>query len=98
MLTTLTKTIRRVTVDTYGYGKNTRKLVAALEKGDLITIYEHRRRTKFTVRIVDVYWWLLRCQADKIRMERLRRRKSAKATRLAAQRQRRAERRLFNRQ
>lgn len=96
MLTTLTKTIRRVTVETYGYGSNARKLVAALEKGDLITIYERQRRTKFTVRIVDVYWWLLRCQADKSRMERLRKRKAAKAARLAAQRQHRAEKRLFN--
>jgi hypothetical protein len=96
MLTTLTKTIRRVTVETYGYGRSARKLVAALEKGDLITIHEYRRRVKFSVRICDFYWWLLRCQADKVRMEKLRRRKAAKAARLAAHRQRRAERQLFN--
>ena len=96
MLTTLTKTIRRVTVETYGYGGKSRKLVAALEKGDLITIYERRRRAKFTARLIDVYWWMLRCQSDKVRMERLRKRKAAKAARLAAQRQSRAERRLFN--
>ena len=96
MLTTLTKTIRRVTVETYGHGRNARKLVAALEKGDLITIHEYRRRVKFSARICDFYWWLLRCQADKIRMERLRQRKAAKAARLAVQRQHRTERRLFN--
>jgi predicted RNA-binding protein len=95
-MTPITKTIRRLTVETYGYGKRARKLVVALEKGDLITIYERRRRTKFTARIYDVYHWMLRCQADKIHMEKLRRRKAAKAARLAAQRQRRAERRLFN--
>ena len=55
-MTTLTKTIRRVTVETYGYGNNKRKLVAAFERGDLITIREHGRRTKDTARIVDVLW------------------------------------------
>lgn len=34
-MTTLTKTIRRVTVEKCGYGRNARKLVAAFEKGDL---------------------------------------------------------------
>lgn len=37
-MTTLTKTVRRVTQDAYGYGRNARKLVVAFEKGDLITI------------------------------------------------------------
>jgi hypothetical protein len=87
-----------MTVETYGYGSNARKLVAALERGDLITIHEYRRRTKFSARICDIYWWMLRCQAGKVRMEKLRRRKAAKAARLAAQRQRRAERRLFSEQ
>jgi hypothetical protein len=96
MMTTLTKTIRRVTVEKYGYGRNARKLVAALEKGDLITIREHRRRTRFSARICDVYWWLLRCQADRVRMEKLRQRKARKAARLAARRQLTAEKRLFN--
>ena len=47
----------------------------ALEKGDLITLREQRRRTSHTARLFDVYWWLLRCEADKARMEKLRERK-----------------------
>ena len=85
-MTTLTKTIRRVTVEKYGYGQNARKLVAMFERGDLITIREHRRRTKFSARIYDVYCWILRSRADKIRMEKLRQRKAAKAARRAARR------------
>ena len=96
IMTTLTKTVRRVTVEKYGYGRNARKLVAAFEKGDLITIREHRRRAKFSARVCDVYWWMLRCQADKIRMEKLRKRKARKAARLADRRQHTAEKRLFN--
>jgi len=80
-MTTLTKTIRRVTVEKYGYGQNARKLVAMFERGDLISIREHRRRAKFSARIYDVYCWILRSHADKIRMEKLRQRKAAKAAR-----------------
>ena len=93
-MTPLNKTVRRLTVDEYGYGRNRRKLVVALEKGDLITLREQGRRTRHTARLFDVYWWLLRCEADKIRMEKLRDRKSRKAARLADRRQRTAERRL----
>src|SRR6266568_7802151 len=93
-MTPLYKAIRRVTVDEYGYGRRRRKLVVALEKGDLITIRELGRRTKHTARLYDVLWWLLRCEADKVRMEKLRDRKSRKAARLADHRQRTAERRL----
>lgn len=94
-MTTLTKTVQRVTQDTYGYGRNARKLVVAFEIGDLITIREQGRRTKHTARLYDVLWWMLRCQADKARMEKLRERKAKKAARLAERRQRSAERRLF---
>ena len=85
-MTTLTKTIRRVTVEKYGYGQNARKLVAMFERGDLISIREHRRRATFSARIYDVYCWILRSHADKIRMEKLRQRKAAKAARRAARR------------
>ena len=93
-MTPLNKTVRRVTVDEYGYGHNRRKLVVALEKGDLITLREHGCRTRHTARLWDIYWWMLRCEADKVRMEKLRDRKSRKAARLADRRQRTAERRL----
>ena len=95
-MTTLTKTIRRVTVETYGYGKRARKLVAAFERGDLISIREFGCRTKDTARIYDVLWWMKRSKAAKIQMEKLRERKAAKAARLATRRQRAATRRLFN--
>ena len=74
-MTSLHKTVQRVTVEEYGYGRHRRKLVAALEKGDLITLREQRRRTRYTAKLFDVYWWLLRCEADKARIEKLRERK-----------------------
>ena len=94
-MTKLTKTVKRVTADKYGHGRQARKLVAAFERGDLIAIHELRRRTVYRARLYDVYWWMLRCQADKLRMERLRQIKARKTARLAARRQRDAERRLF---
>lgn len=85
-MTPLTKTVRRVTLETYGYGNNARKLVAAFERGDLITIRDFGRRTKDTARIYDLLWWMKRSKADKARMEKLRQRKACKAARLAARR------------
>ncbi len=40
-MTPLHKTVQRVTVEEYGYGRHRRKLVVALEKDDLITLREH---------------------------------------------------------
>jgi hypothetical protein len=94
-MTPLIKTVRRVTLETYGYGRNARKLVVALERGDLITIREQGRRTKHSARLVDVRWWMLRSVSDKALMEKLRQRKARKASLLASRRQRAAERRLF---
>ena len=74
-MTPLHKTVQRVTLEEYGYGRHRRKLVVALEKGDLIALREQRRRTSHTARLFDVYWWLLRCEANKARMEKLRERK-----------------------
>src|SRR6266536_2217477 len=94
-MTPLNKTVRRLTVDEYGYGRNRRKLVVALEQGDLISVREQGRRMRHTARLYDVYWWILRCEADKARLEKLRERNERKAARLAERRQRTAERRLF---
>ena len=80
-MTPLNKTVRRVTVDQYGYGRNRRKLVVALEKGYLITLREQGCRTRHTARLWDIYWWVLRCEADRVRMEKLRERKRHKAAR-----------------
>ena len=94
-MTPLTKPVRRVTLETYGYGKQARKLVVTLERGDLISIREQGRRTKDTARIYDVFWWMQRSKAMKVQMEKLRQRKAAKAARLAERRERPATRRLF---
>lgn len=85
-MTPLTKTVRRVTLETYGYGRNARKLVVALEEDDLISIREYDRRSKDTARIYDVLWWMKRSTVMKIQMEKLRQRKATKAARLAARR------------
>src|SRR6266404_5618622 len=94
-MTPLNTPVRRVTVDEYGYGRSRRKLVVALEKGDLIRLREQGCRTGHTARLYDVYWWLLCCEAEKARTERLRERKARKVARLAGRRQRTAERRFF---
>ncbi|MCI0541605.1 MAG: hypothetical protein L0Z50_40925 [Verrucomicrobiales bacterium] len=94
-MTTLDRPVRRVTQDTYGYGRNARKLVVTLQKGDLITIREQGRRTSHTARLYDVFWRMLCCEADKARMGKLRERKAHKTQRLAERRQLAAERRLF---
>lgn len=93
-MTPLTKIVRRVTLETYGYGKQARKLVVSLEKGDLISIREHGRQNKDTARIYDVLWWMKRSKAAKAHMEKLRERKAAKAARRVATQQRMADRRL----
>jgi hypothetical protein len=97
-MTPITKTVQRVTLETYGYGKGARKLVVAFERGDLISIREFGCRTKDVARIHDVLWWMKRSKAEKIRMEKLRERKAAKAARLKASRQRAETRRLFREQ
>jgi hypothetical protein len=93
-MTSLTKTVRRVTLETYGYGKQARKLVVSFERGDLISVRELGRRSTDTARIYDVLWWMKRSKAAKIQMEKLRVRKTAKIAQRIAQRQRAADRRL----
>ena len=93
-MTPLTKTVRRVTLETYGYGKQARKLVVSFERGDLISIRELGRRTKDTARLYDVLWWMKRSKAAKIQMEKLRVRKAVKAARRLVQRERVADRHL----
>ena len=94
-MTTLDKPVRRLTRDAYGHGRKARRLVVVLERGDLVTIREHRCRAKHTARLYDVLWWMLRSEADKAHMDRLRQIKARKAARLVEQRQRRADRNLF---
>jgi hypothetical protein len=97
-MTPITKTVRRVTLETYGYRTRARKLAVAFEKGDLISIREFGCRTEDVARINDVLWWMKRGKAEKIRMETLRERKAVKAARLEANSQRAATKRLFREQ
>ena len=53
-MTPLHKVVRRVTVDEHGYGRRRRKLVVALEKGDLITLRELGSHTRHTARLGEV--------------------------------------------
>jgi len=53
----------------------------ALKKGDLITLREHGCRARHTAGLWDIYWWMLRCESHKVRMEKLRERKHPKAAR-----------------
>jgi hypothetical protein len=80
-MTILNKPVRRVTREVYGYGRKARRLVVALEPGDLITLREQGRRTRHTARLYEVLWWMLRTAADKARMDKLRARKARKAGR-----------------
>jgi len=73
-----------------------RRLVVSLQYGDLITIRPHGTRRSKTVRIADVYFYAIRCEVNKTKMEKLRERK-AKLEAARAERRRKAEIRRANR-
>lgn len=75
-----------------------RKLVVSLEPGDLITIRPAGTRRTHQISAFDVYAFMLRSEANRLTLERARARKAKRAARLAAQRQLRAERKLFGKQ
>lgn len=96
-MTSFRKPVRRVTEDTLGHSFGSdweRKLVVTLNAGDRISIRPHGTRREVSVLAVDVYRYVLRCEANKALLERARARKESKALRLARQRQERAEKRL----
>jgi len=90
-MTRLTKTVSRVTRGTlnFRYGPDRDKhLVISLRDGDLITLKPLRTSRPY----------LLRCRANREVLERAREKKARKAERLAAMRQKRAEKRLFEKE
>jgi hypothetical protein len=72
-----------------------RRLVVSLEAGDLISIRPLGTRRVYRITAKDVFHYVLRCEANRLTLERARDRKAKKADRLARQRQERAEKRLF---
>lgn len=72
-----------------------RRLVVSLEAGDLVVIRPAGTRRRYSAGAVDVLSWMLRSQANAAALAKARDRKARKASRLAAARQARAEKRLF---
>lgn len=89
--------VRARTIDPLGpaFGPDREhRLVVTLEAADTISIRPEKTGRSESILAKDLYAYLLRCKANLSTLERARERKAAKATRLAQQRQQRAERRL----
>jgi len=105
-MTTLKKPLRRVSNDrldgTFGADRE-RRITVTLRPGngtttrDLIELRPERTRRSETVALIDVYRYALRCRINAAQLEKARQNKEAKARRLAARRQARAEKRLVER-
>lgn len=78
----------------FGAPDRDRKLIVSLEAGDLIVMRPQGTRRPMKAAAIDVYRWMIRCEANRITLERARDKKSRKAQRLADARQKRAEARL----
>lgn len=70
------------------------RLVVGLLPGDMLSFKPHKTRRAVNAMAVDLYAYLLRCEANKRVLERARERKARKAERLASERLKRAEKRL----
>lgn len=90
---------RAVTKDVCGAAFGTdkdRRLIVSLEEGDLVCIRLSQTRRVHKIAAKDLFHYVLRCEANRVNLERARDRKAKKAERLARARQERAERRLFS--
>lgn len=100
-MTTLHKPIHRVTKGSLGYHHGIdkgRQLVVSLVDGDLVALRpKGTRRPAKTLSVFDIYDMAIRIEARVQALEKARVAKERKAIRLAAERQRRAEKRLFKR-
>jgi hypothetical protein len=94
--------VKRVSVEpldgSFGADRG-RRIVVAFVPGregipDRLELRPLGTRRAESLAVVDVYRYALRCRVGRDLLERARARKAAKAVRLAAQRQQRAERRL----
>ena len=89
--------ITRGTLDgAFGPDRN-RKLVIGLINGDMLEIRPHGTRRPVRGNLVDIYRFLIRCEADRANLVKARKVKEARALRNAARRQQSAEKRLFAR-
>ena len=97
-MTPLTRPVRRISSErlhgTFGPDRNKRIAVTLHPDGRLEFRPERTRRAE-TLHILDAYRYALRCRVNREVLERARKKKDAKAKRLAALRQERAEKRLF---
>jgi hypothetical protein len=87
------------TVDVCGahFGPDSeRRLIVSLEAGDLVCVRPERTKRVYRVVAKDLFFWLLRAEANRVNLERARDVKARRAERLARARQERAERKLFN--
>ncbi len=84
--------VTRLTADaldgTHGKDRG-RRLVCALEFGDLLTLRPHGTRRSKTVRLADVYSYAIRCEANRSKMEKLRERLKKKQEAAARRKSRR---------
>lgn len=78
----------------YGCDKN-RRLVVGFVPTDMLAIRPQGTTRGVQARLVDIYAWILRSQAQNAILARARDAKARKAQRLANARQRNAEKRLF---
>ncbi len=88
-MTPLEKTVRRVTrgaLDGHHGPDRGRRLVAALDVGDVVTLRPLGRRRSLSVSLFDVYDYAIRCQVNAARLERARERKAQLAEQRAARR------------
>lgn len=87
---------RRVDVELGGsFGcERDKRLVVTLHPNGLLELRPEHSRHVETVSVLDVYRFAIRCRVGRGQLEKARAAKERKAIRLAAQRQRRAEKRL----
>jgi len=72
-----------------------KRIVVTLHPDGRIELRPERTRRAEVVHLVDVYRWAVRCRADQLARTKRAEKKARHDQRLADQRQRRAERRLF---
>lgn len=75
-----------------------RRLIVSLEAGDLVCLRPTGTRRLYRIEAKDLFFHLMRCEANRVTLEKARDKKSKKAERRARQRQERAEKRLFQKE
>lgn len=99
-MTSFRKRVRRVTEAELGHSFGSdwkRRLVVTLAAGDIVSFRPHGTRREVSASAADLFRYVIRCEANKALLEKARAKKERRALRLAAERQKRAEKRLFAR-